>query len=121
MSPPPLCNPTFQQTKMREVDVPSRMASAAALAMAAAALAAAGPPLWFCLACPLVLGMAAPWIFNWGLTTAAELLCEHLKLPDDECLDLWWGAFALALILSLASAIPIVYICKLPSCGNRGP
>ena len=31
----------------------------------------------------------------------------------------WYGAFALAMVLSLASAIPIVYICQLPKCGRR--
>lgn len=30
-----------------------------------------------------------------------------------------WGAFALALILSLGSAIPIVYFCRLPECGRH--
>ena len=27
-----------------------------------------------------------------------------------------WGAFALALVLSLGSAVPIVYLCRLPEC-----
>lgn len=30
-----------------------------------------------------------------------------------------WAAFALALVASLASAIPIVYVCRLPQCGKR--
>ena len=28
------------------------------------------------------------------------------------------GAFALALVLSLASTVPIVYLCRLPECGK---
>lgn len=63
--------------------------------------------------------MLAPFLFNFGLTAAAEQLCALLELPDQECLDLWWGAFALALMLSLASAVPIVHLCRLPECGRR--
>ncbi|KAL4858835.1 hypothetical protein ACK3TF_001224 [Chlorella vulgaris] len=83
-------------------------------------LMAAQVPLWWCIVCPLVLGMLAPFIFNFGLTAAAEALCSQLQLPDDTCSDLWWGAFAVALMLSLASAIPIVYLCRLPECGRHG-
>ena len=73
-------------------------------------------PLWWCLACPITLGLLAPFIFNFGLTAAAEQMCAVLELPSDECADLWWGAFALALVLSLGAAVPIVYICRLPDC-----
>ena len=31
-----------------------------------------------------------------------------------------YGAFAVAMVLSLASAIPIVYVCRLPECARRG-
>lgn len=41
------------------------------------------------------------------------LLCS---LPPFPLAPGRWGAFALALILSLGSAIPIVYICRLPDC-----
>ncbi|KAL4428293.1 hypothetical protein ABPG75_002382 [Micractinium tetrahymenae] len=86
----------------------------------AVVLLMAGPtPLWWCITCPIVLGMLAPFIFNYGLTAAAEALCAQLQLPVDTCNDLWWSAFALALALSLGAAIPIVYICKLPECGRR--
>ena len=77
-------------------------------------------PLWWCITCVIVLGMAAPFIFNFGLTTAALELCNHFKLPDDTCTDLWWVAFAAAMVLSLASAVPIIYLCRLPECGRRG-
>ena len=30
-----------------------------------------------------------------------------------------YGAFALAMVLSLASAIPIVFACRLPECARR--
>ena len=46
-------------------------------------------PLWFCIVCPLVLGLLAPFLFNCGLTAAAEALCSQLQLPDDTCADLW--------------------------------
>jgi hypothetical protein len=46
-------------------------------------------PLWFCIVCPLVLGLLAPFLFNFGLTAAAEALCSQLQLPDDTCADLW--------------------------------
>ena len=89
--------------------------------------------------------MLAPFVFNFGLTQAAEQLCALLQLPDQECTDLWcanrslallralvaahtrltcarchrWGAFALAMVLSLGSAVPIVYVCRLPDCVKR--
>lgn len=33
--------------------------------------------------------MLAPFVFNYGLTAAAEALCAQLQLPDDTCNDLW--------------------------------
>lgn len=33
--------------------------------------------------------MLAPFLFNFGLTAAAEALCAQLRLPDDTCADLW--------------------------------
>ena len=30
-----------------------------------------------------------------------------------------YGAFAVAMVLSLASAIPIVFVCRLPECARR--
>ena len=73
-------------------------------------------PLWWCIACATVLGLLSPFIFNFGLTAAADALCASMKLPDDACSDLWWAAFALAMVVSLASAIPIVFVCRLPDC-----
>lgn len=63
-------------------------AKTAAAALTSVMLASA-PPIWFCIACPLILGMAAPWVFNLGLTAAAEALCKALVLSEDECMDLW--------------------------------
>ncbi len=31
-----------------------------------------------------------------------------------------YGAFAVAMVLSLASAIPIVFVCRLPECSRLG-
>lgn len=31
----------------------------------------------------------------------------------------WYGAFALAMVLSIGSAIPIVFICQLPKCARH--
>jgi len=76
-------------------------------------------PLWWCLTCPVVLGLLAPFVINFGLAAAAEQLCAALQLPSEECSDLWWGAFALAMVLSLGSAVPIVYVCRLPDCIKR--
>jgi hypothetical protein len=77
-----------------------------------------GMPLWWCLACPTALGTLVPLILNYGLTEIADEVCVSLDLSDGECADLWWGAFSLALALSLGSAIPIVYACRLPECGR---
>ena len=41
-------------------------------------------------------------------------------LQDDECFDLLLGGLALAFVLSLASVIPIIYICKMSECAHRG-
>ena len=30
-----------------------------------------------------------------------------------------YGAFALAMILSLAAAVPIIFVCKLPDCARK--
>jgi hypothetical protein len=74
-------------------------------------------PLWWCLACPIALGTLVPLVLNYGLTEIADEVCISLDLSEQECADLWWGAFSLALVLSLGSAIPIVYACRLPECG----
>lgn len=76
-------------------------------------------PLWFCIACPVVLGMLAPFVVNGGLALLASAACSHWQLPAEECNDLWYGVFAAGMVLSLASAIPIVFICKLPQCAHR--
>lgn len=85
----------------------------------AALLYVYSPSLWWCLACPTVLGLLAPFLINYGLTAIAQEICDKLDLPSDECADLWWGAFALAMVLSLGSAFPIEYICRLPECGRH--
>ena len=46
-------------------------------------------PIWFWIACPAVLGLLAPFLFNFGLGEGAELLCQLYQLPEDECADLW--------------------------------
>jgi len=91
--------------------VVSRAAGAILAAMFASSL-----PVWWCLACPIALGMLAPLALNFGLTAAAEQLCAVLQLSAEECADLWWAAFALAMVLSLGAAVPIVYVCRLPDC-----
>ena len=143
-------------------------------------------PLWWCIACPTVLGLLAPLVINASAGAVANAVCDHYHLPAADCANLWcaalrllcvamlrhigalpagapdwvpelcgwvyqclccanrsaraqrdlscarqramrascdvcgrWSALAVAMILSLASAIPIVYICKLPQCGKR--
>jgi len=34
----------------------------------ALAVASVGPPVWFCIACPVILGLLAPFLFNFGTT-----------------------------------------------------
>jgi hypothetical protein len=46
-------------------------------------------PKWFCFVCPIVLGLLSPLLINAGVGEAADLACKALKLPDDECVDLW--------------------------------
>lgn len=46
-------------------------------------------PLWFCIGCPIVLGMLFPFAFNFGLGAIADELCTHYNLPADECTQLW--------------------------------
>ncbi|KDD77159.1 hypothetical protein H632_c6p3 [Helicosporidium sp. ATCC 50920] len=95
-------------------------ANAAPAALAAAGAAGrGGMPLWACIACPLALGLAAPLVFNAALAALAEKLCQDLALDEQSCVDLWYGAFALAGILSLAAAIPIAYVCRLKECFGR--
>ena len=63
------------------------VAGAGATALAAAMAAAV--PVWFCVACPIVLGLLAPFVFNLGFGAVAEAVCEHYQLPSEECNDLW--------------------------------
>ena len=50
---------------------------------------AAQVPIWFCVACPVVLGLMAPFLFNLGSGAVAQALCDRLALPPDECNDVW--------------------------------
>ncbi len=77
-----------------ELSPRSSLAGAASVFAAAAGSAVslaflARIPLWFCLACPVVLGMLAPFLFNYGLTATAEAVCAQLQLPAQDCADLW--------------------------------
>jgi len=59
-------------------------------AAAAASLAVASQiPLWFCITCPIVLGMLFPFAFNFGLDAIADELCTYYNLPADACTQLW--------------------------------
>jgi len=60
-----------------------------AMAVGVAAAFAASVPKWFCFACPIVLGLLAPLVINAGVGEAANLACQAMQLPDDECVDLW--------------------------------
>jgi hypothetical protein len=46
-------------------------------------------PIWFCVACPAVLGLLAPLVINAGLGALADTACRHWQLPAEECNDLW--------------------------------
>ena len=46
-------------------------------------------PIWFCVACPVVLGLMAPFLFNLGSGAVAQALCDRFALPADECNDVW--------------------------------
>ncbi|KAG2425529.1 hypothetical protein HXX76_013573 [Chlamydomonas incerta] len=105
---------------------PSSAAAAAATAAVAAAVAAAlpaafaaAPPLWFCILCPSVLGLVAPLAINIILNQVAGALCLQLHLTDDQCFDVLLGALGAGFVLSLASAIPIFFVCRLPECAGR--
>jgi len=109
----------LQTVKLGSAGALAEVIGKAAVAAVAGALLAE-LPLWWCFACPIALGMLAPLAFNFGLTAAAEQVCGVLQLSAEECSDLWWAAFALAMVLSLAAAVPIVYACRLPDCIKRG-
>lgn len=71
-------------------------------AVAALALGAAGQvPIWFCVACPAVLGLLAPFFFNFALGELADAACVRFNLPQDACTELWC-AFLPALFPALA-------------------
>ncbi|KXZ50691.1 hypothetical protein GPECTOR_15g375 [Gonium pectorale] len=104
----------------------SPAAAAAALGLAAAALStalsaafAAAPPLWFCILCPTVLGLTAPILINLTLNQLAGALCSQMHLTDDACFDVLLGALGAGFVLSLASAVPIFFACRLPDCAGR--
>jgi hypothetical protein len=56
---------------------------------AVAAAVAAAPPFWFCVACPIVLGLLTPLVINYGLAALAQQVCDHFSMDDTECFDLW--------------------------------
>ena len=74
-------------TSFNAADLLAKGAATAALLAFSASV-----PTWFCIACPIVLGMLAPFILNMGFGAAAELTCEHYRLPQDECNELWCGS-----------------------------
>lgn len=90
----------------------------AAIPLAFAALLAAGPPLWFCILCPSVLGLAAPIAINLALNQLAGLLCSRMQLDDAGCFDILVGALAVGFVLSLASAVPIFVVCQMAACAH---
>ncbi len=52
---------------------------------------------------------------------------DHASLPELSVLQRWasclccrWSFLAVAMVLSIASAIPIVFVCRLPECARRG-
>ncbi|MEW5308779.1 MAG: hypothetical protein WDW38_000711 [Sanguina aurantia] len=101
------------------------LAPAATIAIAGAF--AGGPPLWFCILCPTLLGLLAPLAINFGLGGAAggdassqipSQVCQRLALDDDACFDLFLGALGLGMVLSLASAVPIFFVCRLQQCAR---
>jgi len=73
-------------------------------------------PPWYCISCPIILGMLLPFAFNFGLTDAANQACSALNLTDDQCQSLWLSSFALATVLSFASVFPILAVCKVKQC-----
>eukprot|EP00882_Tetradesmus_deserticola_P013767 GHRQ01014621.1.p1 GENE.GHRQ01014621.1~~GHRQ01014621.1.p1 ORF type:complete len:181 (+),score=93.90 GHRQ01014621.1:205-747(+) len=75
-------------------------------------------PKWFCFVCPIVLGLLAPLLINAGVGEAADMACRTMQLPDDECVDLWFAALGLGMVLSLLSAIPIYSVCRLYECAH---
>ncbi|GBF93178.1 hypothetical protein Rsub_05910 [Raphidocelis subcapitata] len=91
----------------------------AALLAAPAAAGALGASVWFCIACVAALGLLCPLIINYMLGEAAQLACEKLSLDTDQCLDLFVGALAVALVLSLLSAVPIFKACRLSECAQH--
>ncbi len=57
--------PQVQTAVWSQSQLAALLAPAASFAVAAAF--AAAPPLWFCIVCPAVLGLAAPLIINVAL------------------------------------------------------
>ena len=62
---------------------------AKAAAIAASVAIGYQTPIWFCVACPAVLGLLAPLIINAGAGAVANAACEHYSLPDADCAELW--------------------------------
>lgn len=48
-------------------------------------------------------------------------ICSHMHLPDEQCFDLMLGILAVAMVLSLASALPIFKVCRMYQCEHRRP
>jgi len=80
---------------------------------------ASGIPLWFCIACPTVLGFALPLLANVACYWIALRICKAFGVPEDKEVVVLWASVLVALVLSLASAWPIYVFCRLPECAQR--
>ena len=79
-----------QSSSLMQASIGSSLGGIFSGAAAAASLAVASQiPLWFCITCPIVLGMLFPFAFNFGLGAMADELCTYYNLPADACTQLW--------------------------------
>lgn len=60
------------------------MLQAAKVHAAVAAAAISTIPLWWCIACPTIAGLAAPLVINYLCYFAALLIIKLLKVPKDQ-------------------------------------
>ncbi len=95
--------------------------AATASGVAVAAAFASAVPMWYCLACPAVLGLALPLAINLGLGEMVNVICDHFNFGPEQCMDLGVAALAVGFVLALASALPIFKVCKMYECEHRPP
>lgn len=81
-----MCHVAWQVTSLSSATAATLVAACGVTGVAAAFATAV--PFWYCVMCPVVLGLVAPLVVNYGLGEVTNIICQHYNLDTQECFDL---------------------------------